>query len=169
MCQNKNDKAILLCKIRFANIFLSLISVCSPSANSFSTEKSLMLAHCFGKCVRGREALHISPLWHHKGQAGCRQRAKYAAVWSSNWFFSYIALYVSLCLTHFSCFRRSGGQPNEPAAADGLHRGRGAADLLRHLRRRRPAAPAQDAHRPQGPEGDTLGRVAPHRANLCTP
>lgn len=39
-------------------------------------------------------------------------------------------VFVVSRLTRFSCFRRSGGQPDEPAAADRLHRGRGAADLL---------------------------------------
>lgn len=67
--------------------------------------------------------------------------------------------FVASRLTRSSCFRWSGGQPDEPAAADGLHRGRGTADFLRHLRRRRPAAPAQDAHHPQGPEGDALSRL----------
>lgn len=54
-------------------------------------------------------------------------------------------------------WRGSGRQFDESEAADWLHRGRGAADILWHLRRRFSVAPAQDTHRPQRPQGDTLG------------
>lgn len=50
--------------------------------------------------------------------------------------------------------RGAGGEPDEPAPADRLHRERGPADLLRHLRGRGQAAPVQDSHHPQGSEGE---------------
>lgn len=61
-------------------------------------------------------------------------------------------IFILLLLHNCKLFcRGTGGKFDEPEAADGFHRGWGAADLLWHLRCCFSPAPAQDTNHPQRP------------------